>query len=93
MSRANRPVAASENACSLSPMRSRNRSSGGPSAKRPKSSGLTVRPSTEELAAFYAKIVNGDGYLPTSSISNSIRDAMLGMGLVTAERLRLRGVR
>ena len=69
------------------------RSSGGPSAKRPKSSGLTVRPSTEELAAFYAKIVNGDGYLPTSSISNSIRDAMLGMGLVTAERLRLRGVR
>ncbi len=42
---------------------------------------------------FYAKIVNADGYLPVSAISNTMRDAMLGRGLVTAERLRERGIR
>ena len=46
-----------------------------------------------DLPAFYAKIVNADGYLPVSAISNTMRDAMLGRGLVTAERLRERGVR
>ena len=46
-----------------------------------------------DLPAFYAKIVNADGYLPVSAISNTMRDAMLGRGLVTAERLRERGIR
>ena len=46
-----------------------------------------------DLPAFYAKLVNADGFLPVSSISNTIRDAMLGRGLVTPERLRERGVR
>ena len=38
-------------------------------------------------------MVNSDGYLPVSVISNTIRDAMLVRGLVTPERLRQRGVR
>jgi hypothetical protein len=52
----------------------------------------TAKPITD-LPAFYAKIVNADGYLPVSAISNTMRDAMLCRGLVTAERLRERGVR
>ncbi|MAM40309.1 MAG: GntR family transcriptional regulator [Erythrobacter sp.] len=49
-------------------------------------------PSEDERAGFYARIVNSDGFLPPSMISNSIREAMLARGLVTAERLRQRGV-
>jgi hypothetical protein len=37
--------------------------------------------------------VNADGFLPVSAINNTMRDAMLGRGLVTAERLRERGIR
>ncbi len=51
-----------------------------------------TRPSTDELAAFYADMVNSDRYLPANAISNTIRDAMLSRGLVTSERLRARGV-
>lgn len=51
------------------------------------------RPSTDEIAAFYAQMVNSDGFLPANTISNTIRDAMLSRGLVTPERLRARGVR
>jgi hypothetical protein len=51
------------------------------------------RPSTDDLAAFYAELVNSDRYLPVSTISNTTRDAMLARGLVTSERLRMRGVR
>jgi hypothetical protein len=51
------------------------------------------RLSDDEKAAFYAKLVNADGFLPASSINNSIRDLMLVRGLVTPERLRERGVR
>ncbi len=40
-----------------------------------------------------ADLVNSDRYLPVSAISNTMRDAMLARGLVTAERLRERGVR
>jgi len=50
-------------------------------------------PSADELAAFYASLVNSDGFLPANTISNTMRDAMLARGLVTAERLRMRGVR
>jgi hypothetical protein len=51
------------------------------------------RLSDDEKAAFYAKMVNADGFLPVSAINNSIRDLMLVRGLVTPERLRMRGVR
>ncbi|GAA0304906.1 helix-turn-helix domain-containing protein [Rhodovulum strictum] len=51
------------------------------------------RPSDDELAAFYADLVNSDRFLPPSTISNTMRDAMLTRGLVTVERLRERGVR
>ena len=46
-----------------------------------------------DLPVFYAEIINSDRYLPVSAINNTVRDAMLGRGLVTAERLRMRGVR
>ena len=51
-----------------------------------------ARPSADELAAFYADMVNSDRFLPANTISNTIRDAMLSRGLVTQERLRARGV-
>ena len=51
-----------------------------------------ARPSADELAAFYADMVNSDGFLPANTISNTIRDAMLSRGLVTPERLRARGM-
>ena len=50
------------------------------------------RASMGEIAAFHAGLVNGDGYLPSNAISNSVRNAMLERGLVTPERLRARGV-
>ena len=50
-------------------------------------------PSPDELAAFYAAKVNSDEYLPPSMISNAMCEAMLARGLVTPERLRMRGVR
>ena len=62
-------------------------------AKRRRKREDTPRLSDDEKAAFYAKMVNADGYLPVSAINNSIRDLMLARGLVTPERLRLRGVR
>lgn len=51
------------------------------------------RPSEDELAAFYARMVNSDAFLPANTISNAIRNALLARGLVTPERLRERGVR
>ena len=51
------------------------------------------RPSDDQLAAFYADLVNSDRFLPANTISNTMRDAMLSRGLVTVERLRARGVR
>ncbi|MBZ0130237.1 MAG: helix-turn-helix domain-containing protein [Rhodobacteraceae bacterium] len=52
----------------------------------------TPRRDPGELAVFYADLVNSDRYLPSSMIGNAMRDAMLARGLVTPERLRLRGV-
>ena len=60
--------------------------------RQPKGTVATARPSTDEVAAFYADIVNSDRYLPSNAISNTLRDAMLSRGLVTPERLRARGV-
>jgi hypothetical protein len=51
------------------------------------------RPSTDELATFYANMVNSVGFLPANTISNTLRDAMPARGLVTPERLRARGIR
>ena len=51
-----------------------------------------TRPSADELATFYADMVNSDRFLPANTISNTIRDAMLSRGLVTKDRLRARGV-
>jgi hypothetical protein len=65
----------------------------GRKAKRPSNGEVKLPLSDDEKAAFYAKMVNADGYLPQSVISNTIRDAMLARGLVTPERLRQRGVR
>jgi hypothetical protein len=62
----------------------------GMSRRRKRDAGL--RPSADELAAFYADLVNSDRFLPTSAISTTMRDAMLSRGLVTADRLRERGV-
>ena len=61
--------------------------------KRQRKDEVKLPLSDDEKAAFYAKMVNADGYLPQSVISNTIRDAMLARGLVTPERLRQRGVR
>jgi hypothetical protein len=59
----------------------------------PSGQAQTPRPSAEAVAAFYAELVNSARYLPVSAISNTLRDAMLSRGLVTPERLRMRGVR
>jgi len=52
-----------------------------------------ARASPDELAAYYANLVNSDGFLPANMISNTIRDGLLARGLVTPERLSQRGVR
>ncbi|AMY71301.1 helix-turn-helix domain-containing protein [Frigidibacter mobilis] len=64
-----------------------------PDAQRRRKRDPSPRPSGDELAAFYAELVNSDRYLPANTISNTLRDAMLSRGLVTPERLRMRGVR
>jgi hypothetical protein len=46
-----------------------------------------------DLPVFYADWVKSDKYLPPSAISNTMRNAMLTRGLVTAEQLRERGIR
>ena len=61
--------------------------------RKPKAAPAPAAPPITDLPAFYSDLVNSDRYLPSSMISNAIRDAMLARGLVTAERLRERGVR
>jgi len=63
-----------------------------PTGKRQPKRTEGTRPSADELAAFYADMVNSVRFLPANTISNTIRDAMLSRGLVTPERLRARGV-
>jgi len=63
-----------------------------PTGKRQAKRTEGARPGADELAAFYAAMVNSEGFLPANTISNTIRDAMLSRGLVTPERLRARGV-
>ncbi len=61
-------------------------------SKRSRKAQGTPPPCPDELAAFYAAKVNSDEYLPPSMISNAMCGAMLARGLVTPERLRMRGV-
>jgi hypothetical protein len=61
--------------------------------RKPKAAPASAAKPITDLPAFYAELVNSDRYLPVSAISNTMRDAMLARGLVTAERLRERGVR
>jgi len=50
------------------------------------------RASLERQLEFYSGMVNSDEYLPQNMISNRMCNAMLAHGLVTPERLRMRGV-
>ncbi|WP_062562681.1 helix-turn-helix domain-containing protein [Paracoccus aminovorans] len=61
--------------------------------RKPKTAPAPAAKPITDLPAFYAELVNSDRYLPVSAISNTMRDAMLARGLVTAERMRERGVR
>lgn len=65
----------------------------GQKPKRARKRDEVVRTSPDELAAYYANLVNSDGFLPANMISNTIRDGLLARGLVTPERLSQRGVR
>ena len=61
--------------------------------RKPKATAAPETRPITDLPVFYAQMVNSDRYMPVSAISNSMRDAMLARGLVTAERLRERGIR
>jgi len=61
--------------------------------RKPKNAAPQETRPIADLPVFYAEMVNSDRYVPVSAISNSMRDAMLARGLVTAERLRERGIR
>ena len=67
-------------------------SGSGRSAKRSRKPQVKPMLSPDELAKFYADIVNSDKFLPPSMISNAMCGAMLTRRLVTTERLRQRGV-
>lgn len=60
--------------------------------RKPKAAPASAAKPNTDLPVFYADLVNSDRFLPTSMISNTMRDAMLARGLVTPERLRERGV-
>jgi hypothetical protein len=60
-------------------------------ARRSRKGQEKPRPSPDELAAFYAAKVNSDAYLPPNMISAAMCELMLQYGLVTPERLRMRG--
>ncbi len=64
-------------------------SSGRRKAQKPAKS---KRQPIADMAAFYADWVNSEKYLPSSAISNSMRDQILARGLVTPQQLRERGV-
>ena len=50
------------------------------------------RPSDDQLAAFYAGMVNSDAFLPANAISSAMCELMLARQLVTPDQLRQRGV-
>ena len=65
----------------------------GAKAKRRRKTGVAPTRSEDDVAAFYASKVNSDEYLPKGMISATICRMMLTRGLVTRERLQMRGVR
>ena len=66
----------------------------GRAEKNRKAKAEPVKPATIiDLAAYYADFLNSGRYVPASSIKNTLRDEMLGRGLVTQELLRQRGIR
>ncbi|SDX72464.1 helix-turn-helix domain-containing protein [Roseicitreum antarcticum] len=67
-------------------------SGSGRNAKRSRKPQVKPVLNPDELAKFYADIVNSDKFLPPSMISNAMCGAMLTRRLVTTERLRQRGV-
>jgi len=64
----------------------------GGKARRQRKRDVGPPPSDDQLAAFYAARVNSDDYMPNGMISSAICGLMLVRGLVTPERLRMRGV-
>jgi len=66
--------------------------SGGKS-KRQRKRNVGPPPNDDQLSAFYATKVNSDEYMPNGMISSAMCGLMLVRGLVTPERLRMRGVR
>ena len=64
----------------------------GRNAKRSRKPQVKPVLNPDELAKFYADIVNSDKFLPPSIISYAMCGAMLTRRLVTTERLRQRGV-
>jgi hypothetical protein len=67
-------------------------SGSGRSDKRSRKTQVKPVLNPDELAKFYADIVNSDKFLPPSMISTAMCGAMLARGLVTTDRLRQRGV-
>ena len=65
----------------------------GEKARRERKRNSGPPPSDDQLAAFYAAKVNSDEYMPNGMISSAMWGLMLTRGLVTPERLRMRGVR
>ena len=64
----------------------------GRNPKRQRKREAGPRPSDDQLAAFYAGMVNSDAYLPVNAISSAMCGLMLARKLVTPDQLRLRGV-
>ena len=59
-------------------------------ANRRRKAEIKPRPSDDEVAVYYAAIVNSDAYLPRDLFSSRTCGLMLDRGLVTPERLRQR---
>ena len=51
-----------------------------------------ARASRAEILAFTADWINSDRYVPTSAVSNVMRDALLAAGLVTVAALRAKQI-
>ena len=62
-------------------------------AKRSRKTAITPPNNDDEVAVYYAAIVNSDDYLPRDLFGSRTCGLMLDRGLVTPERLRMRGVR
>jgi hypothetical protein len=71
----------------------RKRDEAGRKRSKPRCETAVAATPITDLIAFYAEVVNSERFLPGNAITNTMRDAMLARGLVTAERLAERGVR